>query len=69
MEAFVTASILEYFDCTREVVVETDTLDLISAGVLSQQRDDGVLHQVVFYSKKHSPQKQNIRLITRNCWQ
>lgn len=58
-EAFVTALILTHFHWTKAVVVETDASDWVSAGMLSQQRDNGVLHSVVFYSKKHSSAETN----------
>jgi len=36
--------------------VETDASDYVYAGVLSQyDDDDGILHPVAFFSKKHSP--------------
>jgi len=31
----------------------------VSAGILSQHDDDGILHLVIFYSKKHSPAECN----------
>ena len=42
--------------------METDTSDYISAGVLSQHDDDGILHPVAFYSKKHSPAECNYEI-------
>jgi hypothetical protein len=42
--------------------VETDTSDYVSAGVLSQYDDDGILHPVAFFSKKHSPAKYNYKI-------
>jgi len=33
--------------------------DYVSAGVLSNRDDEGVLHQVAYYSKKHSPAECN----------
>ena len=53
-EAFTTASILQHFDYEKAIVVETDTSDYVSAGVLSQPNGDGVLRPVAFFSKKHS---------------
>jgi len=52
---FTTAPILRHFDHSREVIIETDASDYVSAGVLSQRDDEGVLHPVAFCSKKHSP--------------
>jgi len=56
---FATASTLRHFDHNREVTIETDASDYVTAGVLSQPDDDGVLHPVAFFSKKHSPAECN----------
>ena len=51
--AFTTAPILRHFDHDREIIGETDASDYVSAGILSQYDDDGILHPVAFFSKKH----------------
>jgi hypothetical protein len=61
-KAFTTAPILRHFDYDREVVVETDASDYVSAGVLSQYDDEGTLHPVAFFSKKHSPAECNYEI-------
>lgn len=50
------------FDPEMAIVVETDVSDYVSAGVLSQHDDEGVLHPVAFYSKKHSPAECNYEI-------
>ena len=57
--AFTTAPRLRHFDHDREIIVETHASDYVSAGILSQYDDDGILHPVVFFSKKHSPAECN----------
>jgi len=57
--AFTTAPALRHFDHKREVIIETDASNCVSAGVLSQRDDEGVLHPVAYYSKKHSPAECN----------
>jgi len=57
--AFTTAPALRHFDHERDVIIETDASDYVSAGVLSQRDDEGVLHAVAYYSKKHSPAECN----------
>jgi hypothetical protein len=42
--------------------VETNASDYISAAVLSQYDDDGILHPVAFCSKKHSPAECNYEI-------
>ena len=44
----------------REIFVETDASDYVSAGILSQKDDDGALHPVAFFSKKHSSVRNSI---------
>jgi len=51
--AFTTAPILRHFDHKWEVITETDSSDYVSAGVLFQRDDEGVLHPVAYFSKKH----------------
>jgi hypothetical protein len=57
--AFTTALTLRHFDHKREVIIETDASDYMSAGVLSQRDDEGILHPVVDYFNKHSPGECN----------
>jgi transposase InsO family protein len=61
-QAFITAPILAHFDPNRECLVETDASDYVSAGILSQRDDDGVLHPVAYFSKKHSPAECNYEI-------
>ena len=58
-EAFTSAPILRHFDPERLTVLETDASNYVSAGVLSQYAEDGLLHPVAFFSKKHSPAECN----------
>jgi hypothetical protein len=61
-EAFVKAPVLRPFDWTKDVILETDASDFVSAGVLSQHDEDGVLHPVAFFSKKHSVTECNYEI-------
>jgi hypothetical protein len=61
-DAFASAPILQRFDFDKDIVVETDASDYVSAGVLSQVGDDGLLHPVAFFSKKHSPAECNYEI-------
>jgi hypothetical protein len=60
--AFTSAPVLRSFDHDRDVVVETDASDYVSAGVLSQFDDEGVLLPVAFFSKKQSPAECNYEI-------
>jgi RNase H-like domain found in reverse transcriptase/Reverse transcriptase (RNA-dependent DNA polymerase)/Integrase zinc binding domain/Integrase core domain/Chromo (CHRromatin Organisation MOdifier) domain len=59
---FTSAPILRHFDFDRPVVVETDSSDYVSAGVLSQPDDTGVIHPVAFFSKKLTPAECNYEI-------
>ena len=61
-KACTSVSILRRFDFDRNVIFETDASDYISAGVLSQYDDNGVLHPVAYFSKKHSPAECNFEI-------
>lgn len=60
--AFTSAPILAPFNWEKDVVLETDASDYVSAGVLSQYGDDGLLRPVAFYSKKHSETECNYEI-------
>jgi hypothetical protein len=59
---FTSIPVLARFDPDRDVIVETDASDYVSAGVLSQYDDEGILHPVAFFSKKHSPAECNYEI-------
>ena len=59
---FTTAPILKHFDYEKECIVETDASDYVSAGVLSQYNDKGILHPIGYFSKKHSPAECNYEI-------
>ena len=61
-KAFTKAPILKPFNWDREIILETDASDYVSAGVLSQYDDDGILHPVAFFSKKHSVTECNYEI-------
>ena len=56
------APILKPFDWTKEAILETDASDFVSAGVLSQYDDEGILRPVAFFSKKHSAVECNYEI-------
>jgi hypothetical protein len=61
-QAFTTAPVLRYFDYDKDIIMETDASNYVSAGVLSQYDDDGILHPVAFFSKKHSLAEYNYEI-------
>jgi hypothetical protein len=61
-QAFTTAPVLRHFDYNQEIIVETDASNYVSAGVLSQYDDAGILHPIAFFSKKHTPAECNYEI-------
>jgi hypothetical protein len=59
---FTSAPVLAHFDPHRDIIVEMDPSDYVSAGVLSQYDDDNVLHPMAYFSKKHSPVECNYKI-------
>jgi hypothetical protein len=59
---FTSAPILARFNPDRDVIVETNDSDYISAVVLSLYNDDGILHPVTYFSKKHFPAECNYEI-------
>lgn len=60
--AFTSDVVLRHFDPDRETIVETDASDFVLGGILSQYSDQGVLHPVAYFSKKHSPAECNYEI-------
>jgi hypothetical protein len=59
-EAFTTTPVLAHFYYKNKIVLETNASSYVSAGVLSD--DQGILHLVVFFSKKHMPTAENYEI-------
>ena len=55
MTALTTAAVHRHFDHEREVIIETDSSEYVSGGVISQYDDGGVLHPVAYVLRKYSP--------------
>ena len=60
--AFTEAPVLAPFDWEKEIILETNASDYISARVLSQHGDDGILQPVAFFLKKHSVMECNYEI-------
>lgn len=48
-----------HFDQEKAIVIETNASDYVSAEMLSQHDDEGMVHPVAFCSKRHSPAECN----------
>lgn len=64
-DAFTDAPILRHYDPKRETFVEADASDYVSAGVISQLDNDGVLHPVAFMSMKYTPSECNYEIYNK----
>ena len=58
-KAFTEALILQHFNWTHEVTVETDTSDTVVAGVLLQKDEDSQLQPMAYFSSKMSSAEVN----------
>ncbi len=58
-DSFTSAPMLCQFDPDKEIIVETDASDYVSAGILSQREDRGSLHPVAFCCRMHTPAEYN----------
>ena len=59
---FTTAPVLQHFDSDWMSVVETDSSDYITGGILSQYNKEGVLHSMAYFSKWLSPAECNYKI-------
>lgn len=60
--AFTSAPVLRHFDPLLPCVVEADSSDYCTGGVLSQEDVEGVLKPVAFFSKRLSPAECNYEI-------
>ena len=60
--AFTSDVILCHYNSDLKLVVKTDASDYVSEGILSQYDENGVLHPVTYFSKKHSPAECNYEI-------
>ena len=59
------APILSHYNPDKACHLETDASDYVSAGILSQPDDDGILHPVAFFSKKMAPAECNYEIYNK----
>jgi hypothetical protein len=64
-QAFTTTPTLRYFDYDCKFIVETDVSDYVSASLLSQYDDEGILHPVTFISKKYTLAECNDKIYNK----
>ena len=56
------ASVLRHFNFNCQVILETDTFNLVTGGILLQYDNEGILHLVAFYNKSMISAKCNYHI-------
>ena len=64
-EYFTTSPILVHFNFKKEYIFEIDLSDNVFAEIISQYREDGLLHPVAFFSCKHLLQEINYKIYNK----
>ena len=59
---FTSDVILCHYNSDLKLVMKTDASDYVSEGILSQYNENGVLHSVMYFFKKHSPAECNYKI-------
>ena len=61
-KAFMSDVILRHYNLDLKIIVETDTSDYVSGGILSQYNKNGVLHLIAYFFKKHNSAECNYEI-------
>ena len=61
-KAFTSDVILHYYNLNLKIVVETDTSDYVSEGILFQYNKNDVLYLIAYFFKKHNSAKCNYEI-------
>jgi hypothetical protein len=64
-ETFTMARVVVHFDCKIKILLEMDASSYVSAEVLSQYDNQGVLYQVTFFSKKHTAAEEMYKIFNQ----
>ena len=59
------ASVLRHFNLNCQAILETDTSNLVTGGILSQYDNEGILHPVAFYNKSIIPAECNYHIYNK----
>ena len=61
-KAFTSDVILRHFNLNLKIIIETDTSDYVSEGILSQYDKNNVLHLIAYFFKKHNSAECNYEI-------
>ena len=64
-KVFTSDVILCHYNLNLKIIVETDTSDYMSEGILSQYDKNDVLHLIAYFFKKHNLAKCNYKIYNK----
>ena len=64
-KAFTSDVILHHYNSDLKIIVETDTSDYVSEGILSQYDKNGILHPIAYFFKKHNSAECNYEIYNK----
>ena len=62
---FISDVILYHYNSNHKIVIKTDVSNYVSKSILSQYNEEGVLHSVIYFSKKHNSVKCNYEIYNK----
>ena len=64
-KAFISDVILHYYNLNLKIIIETDTSDYVSEGILSQYNENNVLYLIAYFFKKHNSAECNYEIYNK----
>ena len=64
-KAFTSDVILRHYNLNLKIVVETDTSDYVSEGILSLYDKNDILHLIAYFFKKHNSAECNYEIYNK----
>ena len=64
-KAFISNVIFHYYNPNHKIIIKTDVSDYVSEDILSQYNKDGVLHLIIYFSKKHNSAECNYKIYNK----
>ena len=61
-EAFISDVILHHYNLNYKIVIETDVLNYVFRDILFQYNENGVLHSIIYFSKKYNSAECNYKI-------
>ena len=61
-ETFISDVILHHYNSDHKIVIKINISDYVSEGILFQYNENGVLHSIIYFSKKHNSTECNYKI-------